>query len=153
MASRNDEAQLILLAGILLTLAFMLFSIQLALLANVGQQTGRETETPLLEDYFGVRRSLQSYVLQEARPAPNGPTPPPTTPCPTAGASFDDYADRVVAGLGHLAQLESDRGQAFRGTLVTKTLAAASFTLTIQLDFTDGPVIVQDRVEYKVNCT
>jgi hypothetical protein len=144
MASRQDQGQVILLAGILLVLAFILFSVQVAVLANLGQQVGRETENPLLEDYLLVRRSLESSLQQELRNATTG-----KFDCP----HLMDYGQRVRSQLELLTGLESNRGQAFRWSgLGVGHTAGFSMKVEAQLYLSDGFTTVTDILVYSVVC-
>lgn len=142
-----------LLAGVLLVIAFILYSIQVALLANLGQQTGREVETPLLDDYALIRRGLQIQLEDEMRnPLAPQANPPP---CPS---DRDEFGLRVISKLDHLARLESARGQSFEGTLLSIGRAPPApdpqtrTTISLQLNLANGPTRVSDKIDFSLPC-
>lgn len=147
MASRrrDDEGQVILLAGVLLVLAFILFSVQLSVLTNLGAQVGRETENPLLEDYLLVRRSLETVLRDELRDTRTSTL----TPCPEPL----EYGYRVKGILGLMSTLEANRGQSFHWDGLRTSNGAAAVIVRIDLRFTDGVTTVGEQVNYTVSCT
>lgn len=147
MASRDDGGQIILLAGILLVIAFIVFSINLASLANLGQQVGRETENPLLDDYLLVRRALETSLVDELRTTGSGT---PQVACP----DLSQYANAVVAQLMEVQAHESMRGQAFDWadvTLPQPTLQV--YTVQVTTTLSDGVTTAVETLSYKVTCT
>lgn len=147
MAREGEEAQVILLGGILLVIAFILFSTQLALLANLGQQTGRESETPLLEDYFAVRQGVQGYLKDEMRDS-NG-----VVRCP---GDLTAFAIKYEAQSEYLSLLQSTRGTEFRSQVLSKALVPSgpNFNLNfkVRLSLAYGPTSIADEVTFIVPC-
>lgn len=147
MASRRDEGQVILLAGILVVIAFIMFSLQLSLLASLGQQAGRETQSPLVEDYLLLRRTLESLLPDELKDTAA------VVRCPVDMA---EYKTRLNATLLLLAALEENRGQSFRGLILSDSSTGVNPKtqyITIRLELTDGTSTVADEVEYNFKCT
>lgn len=121
----------------------------MAVLANLGQQTGRETATPLLEDYLLARRGLQTYLTNELKNATTG-----VLRCP---ADLMEFQARVAGQLLYLQMLQSRRGQRFEGTILSLTVETVNPSdgkvhAKLRLGLTGGPTIVGDEVEYTVNC-
>ena len=148
MGFRDDHGQIILLAGILLLIAFIAFSIQLSVLPTLGQQLGRETENTLLEDYLLVRRTLETLVPDELR----NPLKPTEIVCPDG----PEYLQRLRGQLTLLAGLEATRGQAFawdKLEVERKAPLTTKFEVKITMRFTDGvATTVGDEVVYPVTC-
>lgn len=144
---------MILLAGVLVVLAYLLFSTQTALLANIGQEAGREAANPLLSDYTVVRNSLATVLPQELTNAAG------TVVCPTE-AQRTDWAGRVQNHLNLLSQLESSRGQNLVANFVNVVLPAVNedadpaleLKTTITLYLTNGRATITDTVVFYTEC-
>jgi hypothetical protein len=148
MGSRDDGGQVILLAGILLVIAFVAFSIQLSVLPSLGQQLGRETENPLLEDFLLVRRTFETLVPDELR----NPAQSTQFVCPDGF----EYMQKVRGQLSLLAALEGTRGQSFsweRLEVERMGGTTTNFEVRITMRLTDGITTVGDSVEYRFKCT
>jgi hypothetical protein len=134
----------LLLAGILLALSFILFSVQLSLVANIGQQAGRETRNPVLDDYLLIRRSMANTIQAEMTDADGDVV------CPTDPA---DIGGRVEAFLVMLANHEQKRGQALDGRLLDVDIEVPNqVTVTISLQLTDGFSTIQDTLAFRYDC-
>lgn len=147
MASRDDGGQIILLAGILLVIAFIAFSIQLSVLPNLGQQLGRETENALLEDYLLVRRTFETLLVDELR----SPTDAADIVCPDG----PEYLQRVSGQLTLLTALEGTRGQSFgwdRLEVERLDPSTTDFEVRITLRLSDGDTSAHEIVTYPVTC-
>src|SRR5687767_9443159 len=100
---------MILLAGVLIVLAFFLYSTQSTVISSIGQEAGREAANPLLTDYQSLRSSIAIQLEFELWNAAG------TAICPTDEA---DYRGKVQAKLVLLSKLESNRGQVFTGNFI-----------------------------------
>lgn len=148
MASkRRDEGQIILLAGILLVLAYLLFSTQSALLATVGQEAGREASQPLFNDYIAIRNSISQLLEAELTNAAGT-----AVNCPTSG---QEWAGRVETLLSLLSQLEANRGQAFKGDFIStaQTAIPGNRETIIDLYLTNGDATVMETTKFITACT
>lgn len=145
---------MILLAGILLVMAYLIFSTQTALLATVGQEAGREATSPLFMDFIGVRTSLAEILDDELRDSTG------VIRCPTHNSN---YQGRVDTMLVMISQLESNRGLSFHGTVldldyeevITDVAPAVSnleLVTTIRLYLSDGDASIIEEVRYYTNC-
>ncbi len=142
MSDRDDDAQILLLTGILLAFAFILFSVQLALVANIGQQAGRESRNPVLDDYLQIRRSLDATFRDELRNAAGD------IACPADQPGFEG---KVRAFLAMVAQHEQNRGHAFSGSLDAADWSDASrVNLDVALYVTDGSTKIQDTARFTI---
>lgn len=144
MARKGDDAQVLLLAGILVVIAFVLFSIQLSLLVNSGQQSGRETENPLLDDFLNARRSLESLLSDDLRDSSG------TVRCPP---DVSLAMSRVNSTLATLTALEENRGQSLVGILVAYSVVGTQVSVTLQLQLSDASSSITDKLDYKFTCT
>jgi hypothetical protein len=138
---------MILLAGILLVIAFIAFSIQLSVLPNLGQQLGRETENPLFEDYLLVKRSFETLLADELRS--------PTLSTNIVCLDGFDYLLRIQSHLTLLTALEGTRGQSFgwdRLEVERMGGTTTNFEVRITLRLTDGVTTVGEKVTYPVKC-
>jgi len=148
MESRDEGGQVILLAGILLVIAFIAFNIQLSILPSLGQQVGRETENPLLEDYLLVRRTLETLFPDEMRST----TSSTTLVCPDGF----EYMQKVRGQLSLLTALEGTRGQSFGWEKLEVELMAGTtknFEVRVTMRLSDVQTTVSDVVTYPVQCT
>lgn len=145
---------MILLAGVLVVLAYLLFSTQTALLANIGQEAGREAANPLLSDYTVVRNSLATVLPQELTNAAGAVV------CPTT-AQRTDWAGRVQNHLNLLSQLEASRGQNLIGNFIDVKLPAVDedgvdpakeLKTTVALYLTNGRATITDTVVFYTEC-
>lgn len=149
MASRrDDDAQLVLLAGVLIILAFLLYATQSAVLSNVGQQAGREAQDPVYNDYALVRVTLATTLHKELTDAAG------VVVCP------DDivaYGGRVQGMLSLLQGLEDNRGQLFSGHFLSAAVTGAAnpktLTTTITLFFASSQTSINEQVAYSHSCT
>lgn len=146
MASRavqDDHGQIILLAGILLVLAFILFSTQLALLASIGQQSGRESENPLLDDYLLLRRTIETQWTEELRNATG------VLVCP----DMVIFGKRMVNQLELLEGLEKGRsnGLAWSELTLTRTSHVRLYG-NLTLSLYDETTSIADRLSYGLTC-
>lgn len=142
MSDRDERAQILLLTGILLALAFILFSVQLALVANIGQQAGRESRNPVLDDYLQMRRSLDATLRDEMRNETG------VLVCPADQPGFEG---RVRAFMAMLTQHEQNRGHAFTGQLLAANWAdPAQAQIDVRLYLTDGMTTIQDTPRYTI---
>lgn len=142
MREADDEAQILLLTGILLALAFILFSVQLALVANIGQQAGRESRNPVLDDYLQIRRSLDATLRDEMRDATG------VLVCPEDQPGFEG---KVRAFMAMLTQHEQNRGHAFSGELLGADWSDPSqATIDVRLYVTDGTTTIQDTPRFTI---
>lgn len=145
---------MILLAGVLVVLAYLLFSTQSTLLANIGQEAGRESANPVLTDYSSIRSSIANVLSLELTDE-NG-----DVRCPTVSQRAD-WAGRVQAHLVLLGQLESSRGQNFLGNFLDVKLPAEDEDLdsvlelktTATLYLTDGRATITETVAFYTECT
>lgn len=148
MREADDDGQILLLTGILLALAFILFSVQLALVANIGQQAGRESRNPVLDDYLQIRRGLDATLRDEMRNETG------VLVCPKDQPGFEG---KVRAFMAVLTQHEQNRGHAFTGELIAADWSdSAQATIDVRLYLTDGVTTIQDTprftVAYDVPC-
>lgn len=144
MASRDDEGQVILLAGVLLVIAFILFSIQINVLVNLGQEAGREVENPVVDDYRLLRRAFQSVFEDELRSASG------TVDCPNLYA----YAQRVRALVDHASALESVRGFFLSvNPLEMTSPSSTTIDVTMGVTFSDGTSTIIETVTYRITCS
>lgn len=144
MAS-DERGQVILLAGILLVLMFILFSTQVALIANLGQQAGRETANPLLNDYLGLRRSLQAAFTQELERDLG------TSQC----LSMDALAQRLGGRLIQLEDMSSNRGHVLgfaNATINVPVAADRTIYFNLTASMTDGITTLEDHLRYVQTC-
>ncbi len=143
--ARDDEGQVILLAGILLVLGFLVFSIQLDILPTLGQQVGREAENPLLEDFLMFRTNFEDASQDELRNAAG------TVVCP----DLLSYGHRMASYVRQLSQLEESRGHSFDTKNLTVAIGGAANALIVTLEYilTDGTSTAHDRFDYEFTCT
>lgn len=140
MSERSDSAQILLLTGVLLAFAFILFSVQLSLVANIGQQAGRESRNPILEDYLQIRRGLDATLRDEMRNQDG------LIECPEDKTSFEG---RVRALLFMINQHEQNRGHVFSGDLEDADWSSASqAVLDLRIYISDGATTIQDTPRY-----
>ncbi len=155
MASRRDEhGQMILLAGLLLVMSYLIFSTQTALLATVGQEAGREATSPLFTDFLIVRTGLAEAMDDELTDNAG------VIQCPTR---LTNWQGRVDTMLATITQLESNRGLSFHGTVVqvgsaefiTDQAPAVSnleLLTEVQLYLSDGDASIIEEVRFYTNC-
>lgn len=142
MRKADDDAQILLLTGILLALAFILFSVQLALVANIGQQAGRESRNPVLDDYLQIRRGLDATLRDEMHNETG------VLVCPEDQPGFEG---KVRAFMAMLTQHEQNRGHAFAGELLAADWSEPSqATIDLRLYLTDGETTIQDTPRFTV---
>lgn len=142
MSDRADGAQVLLLTGILLAFAFILFSVQLALVANIGQQAGRESTNPVLDDYLQIRRNLDATLRDEMRNSAGDIV------CPADQPGFEG---KVRAFMAMFTQHEQNRGHAFTGDLDAADWSDPNQAqLDLELYLTDGATTIQDTPRYTI---
>lgn len=145
---------MILLAGILLVMAYLIFSTQTALLATVGQEAGREATSPLSMDFISIRTTLAEILDDELRDSSG------VIRCPTLNSN---YQGRVDTMLAMLTQLEANRGLSFHGTFldldyeerITDVAPAVSnleLVTTVRLYLSDGDASIIEEVRYYTDC-
>lgn len=148
MAFRQHErGQMILLAGLLLVMAYLIFSTQTALLATVGQEAGREASSPIFTDFVGIRGSLAKFMEDELTDTSD------VVQCPDL---LTNWKGRVESLLSMISQLESDRGQSFHGVYLTSSIDTAPtpdrLTTEVTLYLSDGDASILDEVRYFTDC-
>jgi hypothetical protein len=154
MASRRDDrAQMILLAGILIVLAYLLFSTQTALLASIGQEAGRESTNPLHADYIAVRSGFAGIIESELTNSAG------VVKCPQLLSTWKARVETIVAML---EQLQSNRGLSFHGVFVGSVIQPLAdldgdgrleMVTEIRLYLTDGDSSITEEVRYHTECT
>jgi hypothetical protein len=140
---------MILLAGLLLVMAYLIFSTQTALLATVGQEAGREATNPLYAEFVGVRAGL-AELLEEELTDSNG-----DVQCPDL---LTNWKGRVETMLTMLTQLESNRGQSFHGVYVGGSLddvtsdTGDELVTEVTLYLSDGDASIHEEIRYYTEC-
>lgn len=143
---------MILLAGVLIVLAFFLYSTQSTVVNSIGQEAGREAANPLLADYQAIRSGIAVALNYEIRDQFSIPR------CPRDEA---DYAARVQALLVLMAELESNRGQIFSGSFLDMVPesqntydsdAGYEIGTQVRLYITNGRATMTDTVTYVTGC-
>jgi len=145
---------MILLAGLLLVMSYLIFSTQTALLATVGQEAGREATSPLFTDFLVIRTGL-AEVFEDELTDDGG-----VIQCPTL---LSNWQGRVDTMLAMITQLESNRGLSFHGTVIsigpeefiTDVAPAVSnqeLKTEIQLYLSDGDASIIEEVRFYTNC-
>ncbi|MBI2076912.1 MAG: hypothetical protein HYT80_00875 [Euryarchaeota archaeon] len=147
-SSRDDGGQLLLLAGVLLVISYVLFSSQASLIATLGQQSGREASNPVVIDYVAVREAIQVTLTREH-------TVGATVTC-TAGTEAAMKV-RAEAILQNIALVESRRGLKFAATLNGPPTVGADefvgdFLYDLTLSLTNGETSINERAEFRVDC-
>lgn len=144
---------MILLAGVLIVLAFFLYSTQSTVVSSIGQEAGREVANALPSDYQGIRSSIAVQLEYELWDSTG------TAICPTDEA---EYRGRIQAKLVLLSKLESNRGQIFTGNFIDAVIPATNLVgadppreLQTQIDLylTNGRSIISDEVTFITECT
>ena len=145
MASRpDDQAQMILLAGLLLVMSYLIFSTQTALLATVGQEAGREATNPVASDFLALRSGFAELLENELTDSAG------VVQCPD---SLTNWQGRVETMMTMLTQLQSNRGHSFHGTIVTApTLVGGTLTTTVEFYLTDGDASIVDEIRFITSC-
>jgi hypothetical protein len=138
---------MILLAGVLIVLAFFLYSTQSTVISSIGQEAGREAANPLLSDYQGLRSSVAQQLKYELWNATSVPI------CPTDEA---DFRGKVQAKLVLLSKLESNRGQIFMGNFLDANIPVpntSELETQIKMYLTNGRATVTDTATFVTTCT
>jgi hypothetical protein len=142
---------MILLAGVLIVLAFFLYSTQSTVVSTIGQESGREAANPVLSDFQGLRSSIATQLKYELWNSAG------TAICPTDEAEF---RGKVQAKLVLIAKLESNRGQIFAGNFLDMVPAvnvdsdpALELKTVVRLYLTNGRSTVTDTVTFITECT
>lgn len=145
---------MILLAGVLIILSYLVYTTQSAALQNIGQEAGRDAASPVFNDYHSIRNTLANTIQVDLTDALG------VVKCPT---DANDFRGRVEALLSLLQKLEANRGQ----NLVSHFLsvnspfpppnidadAARELQTTVDVFLTNGRTSVYDRVVVTTECT
>lgn len=145
---------MILLAGVLIVLAFLLYSTQTVTLQSLGQEAGREAASPIRHDFQALRTTISSTIELELTESGG------TVRCPT---DANDYKGRIDALLALLQKQEANRGQ----NLVAHYVSVNSpfpppnldgdppreLRTTLDLFLTNGRTSVYDLIVFTTECT
>lgn len=134
---------MILLAGLLLVMSYLIFSTQTALLSTVGQEAGREATNPVFSDYLSLRSGFAELLEEELTDSAG------LVQCP---AYETNWKGRVETMMAMLTQLESNRGQKFQGTWIDATIAATQVTTEVRFYLTDGDAMIVEEIQFKTPC-
>lgn len=139
---------MILLAGVLLVMAYLLFSVQAAQFSQIGQQAGREVRNPVAADLPGLR-SFLSIALQEELRKDSNPT---QFLCPRA-AEFAAHAELILQNIGTHQQ---NRGLDFRATVTSVDVNSPGPTGTVvvhaQFTLSDGTSYYREKLDLTLSC-
>lgn len=145
---------MILLAGVLIVLAYLVYSTQTATLQSIGQEAGREAAAPIRSDFLSLRTAIAATLQSDLQEA-SGVSRCPTDPV--------DYKGRIEALLSLLQKQEANRGQ----NLVAHYLSvnspfpppnedadpARELKTRLDLFLTNGRTSVFDQVVVTTECT
>lgn len=145
---------MILLAGVLIVLAYLVYSTQGATLQSIGQEAGREAAAPIRNDFLAIRSALAATIQFELTEATG------VVRCPTDAS---DFRGRVEAAMTLLQKQESNRGQ----NLVAHYLSvnspfpppnddadpARELKTRLDLFLTNGRTVVYDQLTIITECT
>jgi hypothetical protein len=134
---------MILLAGLLLVMSYLVFSTQTALLATVGQEAGREATNPVFSDYLGIRTGFAEFLKQELTDSAG------LVQCPSLETN---WKGRVETIMTMISQLESNRGQTFHGSFTDATITATEVTTIVEFYISDGDSLITEEVKFVTAC-
>jgi hypothetical protein len=149
---------MILLAGVLLVLAYLLFNTQAAQYTQIGQQAGRDVRNSVLQDVPVIRRFISTTLQEELRSDTGA-----TFPCPAAAPAPDLllFANRAELLLRNIGVEEQNRGLDFQGQVIdgpdadttAVTLAPPGLLVDVTFSLADGSTFYKDAVQFKFTCT
>lgn len=146
MAFRDDrQGQMLLLAGVILVLALISYSLEAQTRTQIGQQTGRELEKPVLDDFILLRRLFAQFAQEELRSATG------VVRCPT---DLYEYGQRLESTLSLMVTYESERGHLMSATITSITQPIATrVVVAAHLQVADNELSADDDLKVTFDCT